>query len=65
MDIKLLILVIVGTVVCIYGLYLLYSMPNEIMKNMERKVKDYIDKRGKEYEERQEFIKEMRKWLFK
>ena len=65
MDIKLIILVIVGIIACIYGFYLLYNMPSEIMKNMEREVKECIEKRDKEYEEQQEFNKALRKWLFR
>lgn len=65
MDIKLIILVIVGIIACIYGFYLLYNMPSEIMKNMEREVKECIEKRDKEYEERQEFNKALRNWLFR
>ena len=65
MDIKLIILTIVGIMACIYSLYLLYNMPSEIMKNMEREVKEYIEKHDKEYEERQELNKALRKWLFR
>ena len=65
MDIKLIILVIVGIIACIYGFYLLYNMPSEIMKNMEKEVKECIEKRDKEYEERQEFNKALRNWLFR
>ena len=65
MDIKLIILVIVGIIACIYGFYLLYNMPSEIMKNMEREVKECIEKRDKEYEERQELNKVLKKWLFR
>ena len=65
MNIKLIVLVIVGIIVCIYGLYLLYNMPSEIMKNTEREVSEYIKKQDKEYEERQELNKALRKWLFR
>ena len=65
MDIRLIVLVVVGIVLCIYGLYLLYNMPYEIMKNIEKEVKEYIEERDRKYEERQELIRGIRKWLFR
>lgn len=64
MNIKLIVLAIVGIIACIYGFYLLYNMPSEIMKNTEREVSKCIKKQNKEYEERQEFNKALRKWFF-
>ena len=65
MDIKLIISVILGVFLSIYGLYLLYNMPFKIMKNMEAEVKECIDRKNREYEERQKSIKDLRKWLFR
>ena len=39
-------------------------MPSEIMKNMEGEVSKCIKKQNKEYEERQELNKALRKWFF-
>lgn len=49
-EIKLIVVFIVGVVACVYGFYLLYNMPNEIMKNMEREIREHIEKSDREYE---------------
>lgn len=64
MDIKLVILIIFGSILCVYGLYLLYNMPYDMMKKMEKEVKDYIVERDKKNEEKQKLIHDIKKWLF-
>lgn len=64
-EIKLIVVLIVSVVACVYGFYLLYNMPNEIMKNMGREIKEHIEESDREYEKQQEMIKGLRKWLFR
>ena len=65
MSTELTILAIISVPLCLYALYLLYSMPYKMMENLEKEVEECVKKRDKEFEERQEFIKEMKKWMFK
>lgn len=65
MNIELIILVIISIICCVYGLYLLSSMPSVIMKNMEIEVKERIKENDKKYEEQEKFYYELKKWLFR
>lgn len=59
------IILIIGIIALIYGIYLLNKMPSEIIKKMENECKEQLKKSNEEYEKNKKFNYVFKKWLFK
>lgn len=56
-------------VLCIIGLvivlYAAYRMPGDFLNEFKRSCYEAIDRRDREFEEKEKLNKELKKWLFK
>lgn len=59
------ILIILSIGGIIFGLYALYSMKCDFLKEFEKSCYDAIERREKELEEKEELNKALKEWLFK
>lgn len=59
------ILALLYIILVIISLAVLYSMPGAFLKEFKKSCHKSIEKRDKEFEEKEKLNRELRKWLFK